>query len=553
MPLAKYIRRAWKENLIVLFWVVIGSSCTTLYGLSTANILTSAVAFKFRAVIIWVVVLLLTSVIWSLQIYFEAVTLTKSTQKMDTLIRQDITSSLLNRSVSAFHEKSSSVYVSWLTNDISTINEFGFGNLEMALSQFLTILMSIGAMLSFHYSMIITIIVLSALMLLAPKIFTAKMNQASLKATQAAERATSKMSDFLLGFDELVMINRPHLIHREITKASQDLADKRVKFAKASATMSASSNFTSLISQVILVAQAALLFFMHLVSAGAISGARYFSATIFASLTGMIANLVEVGTVKPVFAKYGQLPEIKEEPSSVRMTPTANLSNAVDGDAAIQLTDLSFSYPNKESDILHVLTLNFQKAKKYALVGESGSGKSTLLDLIAGKHDDYRGVIAVNGQDLQNMTPADLRKQLVYLNQKPHIFNESLLFNLTLGEPINKSSLQNVLFKSGLISLIDSLPEGLDTIISENGRNLSGGQQQRIAIARGLIEQGSIWLVDEATSSLDRESAIQIEQTLFKIQDITLIIVTHQLHDASSRLLDQIIYLKDVNQPVDAG
>ncbi|MFT8813667.1 ATP-binding cassette domain-containing protein [Oenococcus sp.] len=176
-----------------------------------------------------------------------------------------------------------------------------------------------------------------------------------------------------------------------------------------------------------------------------------------------------------------------------------------------------------------------------------------MLDLIAGKLDHYRGVIAVNGQDLQNMTPADLRKQLVYLNQKPHIFNESLLFNLTLGEPINKNSLQNVLFKSGLISLIDSLPEGLDTIISENGRNLSGGQQQRIAIARGLIEQGSIWLVDEATSSLDRESAIQIEQTLFKIQDITLIIVTHQLHDASSRLLDQIIYLKDVNQPVDAG
>lgn len=140
------------------------------------------------------------------------------------------------------------------------------------------------------------------------------------------------------------------------------------------------------------------------------------------------------------------------------MTPTANLSNAVDSDAAIQLTNLSFSYPNKESDILHGLTLSFQKAKKYALVGESGSGKSTLLDLIAGKLDHYRGVIAVNGQDLQNMTPADLRKQLVYLNQKPHIFNESLLFNLTLGEPINKSSLQNVLFKSGLISLIDSLP-----------------------------------------------------------------------------------------------
>lgn len=163
------------------------------------------------------------SILWSAEIFMHKRCFTIAMQKMDADIRKDITIYLVDSGYTTFHKNNPSVYVSWLTNDINTINEYGFECLEMAIAQAITIVMSIATIISFHYSLIITILVLFVIMYFVPKLFSKVMNRASLKASKAAETATRKISDFLAGFDDLLVMNLKKHIVEAINQSSSIL------------------------------------------------------------------------------------------------------------------------------------------------------------------------------------------------------------------------------------------------------------------------------------------------------------------------------------------
>ena len=163
---------------------------------------------------------------------------------------------------------------------------------------------------------------------------------------------------------------------------------------------------------------------------------------------------------------------------------------------------------------------------KYNVVGrrggKSGSGKSTLLKLLAGYYPEFEGKICTD-------EIAALPDRLAMIHQKTFLFNDSVRNNLTLWKSYTENEISEVIKKAGLKEVMEHLPQGLDTIIEENGSNFSGGECQRLAIARALLSGKDILLMDEATSALDEQTTNDVENSILSLENITCISVTHRL------------------------
>ena len=206
----------------------------------------------------------------------------------------------------------------------------------------------------------------------------------------------------------------------------------------------------------------------------------------------------------------------------------------------ISIRDLSFGYEDNK-EILHHVNLDFMPGKKYAIVGSSGSGKTTLLKLIMQTYDDYEGGITFDGTELRSIHPNSLFQTVSLVQQNVFVFNDTIYNNVTLYKDFSDDEVQMAIRKAGLSELIGSY--GKDYICGENGSALSGGEKQRISIARALLRNTSVLLMDEATAALDEITSNSIMNSVLEMEDITRIIVTHRLEENVLREYDEIIVL----------
>jgi ABC-type multidrug transport system fused ATPase/permease subunit len=210
----------------------------------------------------------------------------------------------------------------------------------------------------------------------------------------------------------------------------------------------------------------------------------------------------------------------------------------------IDIKNLSFSY-TEERNALKNINLKFEKNKKYAIVGESGCGKSTLIKLIMRYYNEYEGKITIDNKDLKKIYSNDLYKIISMIQQNAFMFDDSIKENIRLFSSHSDESVIESCKKSGIIGLINRLEDGIDSLVGENGNKLSGGEKQRIAIARALINNTKILILDESTSALDNETAYSLEKSLLNLKDLTMIVVTHKLIKNILIDYDEIIAMKD--------
>ncbi len=194
----------------------------------------------------------------------------------------------------------------------------------------------------------------------------------------------------------------------------------------------------------------------------------------------------------------------------------------------IQIKNLDFSYGDNQ--VLRGLSLDIEKGKKVALVGLSGSGKSTLINLLLGLYDVPRGTISIDGKDINQIELNSLRNLFGFVSQDIFLFHDTIDANLQLGGDFSKEQLNDALKVSYVDEYINSLPQGLHTVIGDRGARLSGGQQQRVTIARAFLQNNDILLFDEATSALDNESEKIVQKALESISgNKTVVAVAHRL------------------------
>lgn len=228
-------------------------------------------------------------------------------------------------------------------------------------------------------------------------------------------------------------------------------------------------------------------------------------------------------------------PEIKESPEAIEMP-------RIKGD--VQFEGVCFSYDDKEL-VLKDINLNLRPGEKVALVGRSGVGKTTLVSLIPRFYDPKSGSITIDGYDIRQVKIASLRRQIGIVPQETILFNGTVRDNIAYGRiDATDEEIIATAKRANAHSFIVSLEKGYETPVGERGVNLSGGQRQRIAIARAILRDPRILILDEATSSVDAESEILIQQALEELmKDRTTIIIAHRLSTILGA--DKIVVLKE--------
>jgi subfamily B ATP-binding cassette protein MsbA len=218
----------------------------------------------------------------------------------------------------------------------------------------------------------------------------------------------------------------------------------------------------------------------------------------------------------------------------------------------ITFKDVCLTYPSASKPVLQNINLNIQSGEVVALVGRSGAGKTTLANMLLRFMDPTSGSINLDGHDIRNFKQTDLRSQMSLVTQEIVLFNDSVLHNIAYGhENIDRAKVIAIAKIANAHEFIEKLEDGYDTLVGERGVILSGGQRQRLSLARALLKNAPILVLDEATSSLDTESERLVQQAIDKLmQDRTVLVIAHRL--STIRNADKIVVL-DAGEIVQVG
>ena len=212
-------------------------------------------------------------------------------------------------------------------------------------------------------------------------------------------------------------------------------------------------------------------------------------------------------------------------------------------DSVVEYSDVSFGYTGK--NVLNHISFSMKKGEMTALVGPSGSGKSTIASLLARFWDIREGTIKLNGKDIKNISLGSLMDQISMVFQRVYLFKDTIYNNIAMGRPdATREEVIEAAKKARCYDLIRSLPEGFDTVIGEGGASLSGGEKQRISIARCILKDSPIVILDEATASVDADNERAIQEAISELcKNKTLLVIAHRLKTIKDA--DQILVVSD--------
>jgi ATP-binding cassette subfamily B protein len=309
----------------------------------------------------------------------------------------------------------------------------------------------------------------------------------------------------------------------------------------------------------------------HLVVSGTITSGTLVALAalvtrVYQPLTGLTNARVDLMTAMVSFERVF---EVLDAPEFVSDRPGA--VDLVDPAGRVEFRDVSFRYPaaadvtvrsleapsailgtDPDRDVLQGVSLTVEPGETVALVGASGSGKSTLSSLIPRLYDVTGGAVTVDGHDVRDLTQHSLRASIGVVSQDPHLFHESIGANLRYAKPdATDAELDEACRGARIMDMIAELPDGYDTVVGERGYRMSGGEKQRLAIARLLLKNPAVMILDEATSHLDNENEAHVQAALDEaLRGRTALVIAHRL--STIRDADRIIVL-DAGRVVEQG
>lgn len=279
-----------------------------------------------------------------------------------------------------------------------------------------------------------------------------------------------------------------------------------------------------------------VLFGGYLVAQGQMTAVDMATFALYISLfTGPIETLVNSTEMfQKAIAGFRRMDEVLATAPDIQDKPGARALEVTEG--AIEYRDVCFSYEQGEAGaevhpVIDRMNLSIKPGETIALVGPSGGGKSTTCALLPRFYDVASGSIAIDGQDVRDVTQHSLRSAIGLVQQDVYLFDGTLRDNIAYGRPgATNAEIEDAARKANIHDFIASLPEGYDTVVGERGSRLSGGQKQRVAIARVFLKDPAILILDEATSALDNESEEAVQESLERLAaDRTTIIIAHRL------------------------
>lgn len=442
---------------------------------------------------------------------------------------------LTKKNISAFSGENSSTYISALTNDIQTIEQGYLWNTFSMLASLLTFIGAIALML--WYSPLLTLIAigLSLLPLIASILAGDRVARAEKNVSDMNEAYTSTLKDSLGGFSVIKSFKAETQMLRIFKENVKKLAKAQCSKQKLKILVQMLGSIAGITAQL-----GVFIFGAYLALSG--KGVTAGTTMIFVQLMNYILD--PIATIPNCIAERKAAKALVEK---VTIALNTNVREEKESEhkeleCGIKIKDLSFGYEPKKQ-VLRNINCSFDLGKKYAIVGASGSGKSTLLNLLMASYPNYDGTIYYDNTELRQISSSNLYEIESIIQQNVFVFNATIKDNITMFRDFPDEEIKEAIRLSGLSLLIEE--KGSNYLCGENGNGLSGGEKQRISIARSLLKKSQVLLVDEATASLDTETAYQVSSAILGLDGITSIVVTHSLDEGLLKQYDGIITLKN--------
>lgn len=442
---------------------------------------------------------------------------------------------LTEKGISSFRDESTATYLSALTNDSTSI-ETDYLEQQMALiSKVFTFAGALVMML--WYSPLLTAIAagVTILPLIASLLTGSRIEAAERRVSDRNRSFTAALSDCLAGFSVVKSFKAEKEIFKLFAENNRALEGEKFSKRRIKTIVGMIGSVTGVIAQL-----------------GVFLIGSYFALSGYGLTPGVVIIFVNLMNfmISPIAELPGLLASRKAARGLIDKLATALESNPVSEGTSelthlasgIRLENVSFGYDDSK-EVLHRISAFFDAGKAYAVVGASGSGKSTMLNLLTAAAGNYRGNILIDDTELGSIASESLYELISVIQQNVFIFNASIRDNVTMFRSFPEQEIEDAISHAHLNALIAERGDGY--LCGENGKGLSGGEKQRISIARSLLKKSSVLLADEATASLDAQTAHQVASDILDLDGITRIVVTHGLEESLLRRYDGIVVLKD--------
>ena len=449
-------------------------------------------------------------------------------------VRQRILEQVLHRTVAQYNAEGDAAYLSLLTTDLRTLYDDYYMSLFSIVFWGGIMLCALAMYLYISPVMLLAILLVT----IPPLVLPRRMNE-RLKATRDAFSLqmagyTQQLKELLGGFELIRSFLREDAYAALHQKAARKARESELDYQQS---LNAMVTNTSLISN--LIFPVVMLVGLFLAFDG-----RLTMGTV--STAASMANFVitPCHQIAQCWAKIKSSQGIRQRLETAMAEPQAAEQGEPIGHIdSIQCETVRFAYPNTAEPVLKDASLTVDAAQKVALVGESGCGKSTLAKLLFQYYPDYSGDILFNGRQVRTLDRTALYRRVGYIAQTAYLFHDTIRNNICLHEDFPDEQLAHAIAAAGLTDWVASLPDGLDTVISENGKNLSGGQRQRIGIARLALRSYDLIIADEITASLDPDTSQQVMENLIAMPCM-VVAITHDVAGSFMHQFDKVYHVE---------
>ncbi|MBF6251254.1 ABC transporter ATP-binding protein [Nocardia farcinica] len=461
--------------------------------------------------------------------------------------------------VAFFTRTRTGALVSRLNNDVIGAQRAFSDTLSGVVTNLVTLALTLAVMVSISWQ-----ITLLALLLLPVFVLPARQMGNRLAAMQReAARLNAAMSTQMTerfsapGATLVKLFGRPEQESDEFAVRARRVRDIGVRTAMLQTVFVTSLTLVSALAVALVYGLGGWYALVGRLDAGAVVALSLLLTRLYTPLTALASARMEIMAALVSFERVFEVldlkPLIEDAPGAVPVP---------DGPVDLELDGVRFGYPSADKvslasleevatldtrggvEVLHDISLRAEPGQMVALVGSSGAGKSTIAQLVSRLYDVDSGAVRLNGVDVREISARSLRETVGLVTQDGHLFHDTIRANLLLARPeADEAQLWDALRRARLADLVESLADGLDTVVGERGYRLSGGERQRLTIARLLLKQPRLVILDEATASLDSTSEAAVQEALTEALDgRTALVIAHRL--STIRAADKIVVLE---------
>ena len=412
------------------------------------------------------------------------------------------------------------------------------------LSELVTFMISQGLMTLMMFAMDVRLGIAALTVIIAFVIVGNCMMKTTLAHSRTKQEGSESLTEEVLDFAEGIGIIKSFNMLGEKSKSLSAEFEKSCKesidFEKSYGPWARALYLTYGIGTSFMLAVAGLLYAKGEMSLDYMVGMILFLFDLFISIESYYGQITRLTVTA---ASLDRIEEVFQAEELHDSADIALSKNAGKNDSFVEYNNVSFGYTEK--NVLNHISFTMKKGEMTALVGPSGGGKSTIASLLARFWDIKEGTIKVDGKDIKNISLGSLMDQISMVFQRVYLFKDTIYNNIIIGRPdATKEEVIEAAKKARCYDLIMSFPEGFDTVIGEGGTSLSGGEKQRLSIARCILKDSPIVILDEATASVDADNERAIQEAISELcKNKTLLVIAHRLKTIKDA--DQILVISD--------